>query len=346
MVASMIANSRLWVRQSSALGVLKPWLAALMLATVGLFTSPQTLAQSAPWPTKPVKLIVPFPPGGSNDQVARLLAPQLSAQTGQNFIVENKSGGGGSIGTQMVARAEGDGHTLVIVFDTHATNPSLIPSLGFDTLKDLAPISLIGTAPMAIVMHPSQTYKNFADVIAAGKAKPGSVAYGTIGSGSLAHLAMTQIGNITGAEFTHVPYRGGGPLLVDAVGGQVGVALGTVFLVNPHIKSGKLKPLAVTSLRADPQLPGVAPVAEQGVPGFNALAWWGIFAPASTPAPILKRIQDEFTAALKAPAVAEKLSAQGMDILAGGPQELDRFLRGEIDRWAKVIKDNKIRAGD
>ena len=322
----------------------------LLLATIGLATallsSAPATAQTSTWPTKPIKLVVPFPPGGSNDQIARLLAPQLTAQTGQNVIVENKAGGGGSIGTQQVARAEGDGHTLVIVFDTHATNPSLIPNLGFDTLKDLAPISLIGTAPMAVVMHPSQTYKDFAAVVAAAKAKPGSVAYGSIGSGSLAHLAMTQIGTLTGAEFTHVPYRGGGPLIVDALGGQIGVALGTVFLVNPHIKTGKLKALAVTSLQADPQLPGVAPIAEQGVPGFDALAWWGVFAPASTPAPVLARIQEEFAKALKSPAIAEKLTAQGMDLKAGGPEELDRFLRGQIERWSKVIKDNKIRAGD
>lgn len=210
-----------------------------------------------------------------------MLAPQQATQTGQNFIVENKPGASGAIGTQQVA-----------------------------------------------------------------KAKPGSVAFGSIGSGSLGHLAMAQIGNLTGLEFNHVPYKGGGPLMVDAVGGQIGVALGTVFLVNPHIRSGRLKPLAVTSLRPDPQLPGVPTVAEQGVRGFSALAWWGAFAPANTPASIQNRIHEEFVRALCTPTVADRLTAQGMDIVASSPQELDQFVRAEIERWAKVIQENKIRAGD
>jgi len=232
------------------------------------------------------------------------------------------------------------------VFDTHAVNPSLIPNLPFNTTKDLAPVMLIGTAPMAIVEHASQPYRSFAEVLAAAKARPGSIAYGTIGSGSLGHLAMTQVGNLKGVEFTHVPYRGGGPLMNDAIAGQVPFAIGTVFLVNPHVKSGRLRALAVTSAKPDPQLPGVPTVAEQGVPGFEALAWWGVFAPAATPAPIVRRFHDELARALKAPAVAEKLTAQGMDLLGGSPEELDRFLRAEIDRWAKVVRDNGIKAGD
>ena len=318
---------------------------ALSLIAASLFAS-TALAQGAVWPTKTVRIVAPFPPGGSIDQVARLIAPQLAAQTGQNFIVENKAGASGSIGTQLVAKSEPDGHTLVLVFDTHGTNPTLIPNIGVNTTKDLAPITLIGTAPMAVVAHVSQPYNSFADILAASKARPGSVAYGSIGSGSLGHLAMTQIGNIVGTEFNHVPYRGGGPLMVDAVGGQIGVALGTVFLVNPHIRSGRLKALAVTSLKSDPQLPGVAPISEQGVPGYDALAWWGAFAPAGTPAPVLNRIREEFVKALRNPVIAEKLVAQGMDLKASSPEELEQFVQKEIDRWAKVIQHNKIRAGD
>lgn len=320
--------------------------AVVAASACGLLFSQSAAAQTAVWPTKPVRIIAPFPPGGSIDQVARLLAPQLAAQTGQNFIVENKAGASGSIGTQFVAKAEPDGHTLVLVFDTHATNPTLIPNLGFNTTKDLAPITLIGTAPMAVVSPVNHPYKNFADVIAAAKANSGSVTYGSIGSGSLGHLAMSQIGNLVGTEFTHVPYRGGGPLMIDAVGGQIGVALGTVFLVNPHIKSGKLKALAVTSATPDPQLPGVAPIAAQGVPGFNALAWWAAYTSGGTPAPVLKKIQEEFVRALKTPAISEKLSAQGMDVVASSPEELEKFVQSEIDRWAKIIQSNKIRAGD
>jgi tripartite-type tricarboxylate transporter receptor subunit TctC len=318
-------------------------------AVLSCFAFTQTIAQEANWPTKPVRLIAVFPPGGSVDQVARALAAQLSTQLNQQFIVENKGGGNGTIGTSAVAQAAGDGYTFGVVFDTHAVNPSLIPTMPFNTVKDLASVMLVGTAPMALVTHPSQPYRSFKDVVAASKAKPGSVAYGTIGSGSLAHLAMTQLGNSLGVEFTHVPYRGGGPLMVDAVGGQVPVAVGTVFLVNPHVKAGKLIPLGLTSNKPDPQMPGVIPFSQQGVAGltnFEALAWWGVIAPASTPPALVKRMNDELVKALKVPALADKLSAQGIDLLSSSPAQMDAFMKTEIERWAKVVKDNKIKAGD
>jgi tripartite-type tricarboxylate transporter receptor subunit TctC len=300
----------------------------------------------APWPAKPVKLISVFPPGGSVDQVARVFAAQLTQQTGQQFFVDNRGGASGSIGTQVVATSPPDGYTFGVVFDTHAVNPSLIPNLPFDTLKDLAPVMLVGTSPMAIVANTSQPYNDFRDVLAAAKLKPGGIAFGSIGTGSLGHLAMAQIGNLQKTEFTHVPYRGGGPLMTDAVGNQVPLAIGTVFLVNPHVKGGKLKALAVTSAGPTPQMPGVKTVAEQGVPGFSALAWWGIIAPKGTPPAVVKRMYDELSKALKDPAVGDKLTRQGMEIVGGGPEELDRFLRGEIARWAKVVRENKIQAGD
>jgi tripartite-type tricarboxylate transporter receptor subunit TctC len=300
------------------------------------------LAQA--WPAKTVRIIAPFPPGGSVDQVSRILAAQLTTQIGQQVIVENRAGASGSIGTQAVATAPPDGYTIGIVFDTHAVNPTLIASIPYDTLKDLAPVMLIGTSPMAIVTHVSQPYKDFRELLAAAKKEP--VAYGTIGAGSLGHLAMTQIANVTGAQFTHIPYKGGGPLMTDALGGQVPVAIGTVFLVNPHVKGGKVKALAVTSSKPSPQMPGVGTVAEQGVPGFSALAWWGVIAPAATPQPLVRRIYDELKKALDNPAVTQKLSDQGMEIVGAPPQEMDRFLRAEIARWAKVVSDNKIKAGD
>ena len=302
-------------------------------------------AQGA-WPTKPVKMISVFPPGGSVDQVARIFAQQLTVQTGQQFIVDNRGGASGSIGTQVVATSPPDGYTFGVVFDTHAVNPSLIPNIPFDTLKDLAPVMLVGTSPMAIVAHVGQPYKDFRDVLAAAKAKPGSVAIGSIGTGSLGHLAMAQIGKLKNVDITHIPYRGGGPLMTDAIGGQVPLAIGSVFLVNPHVKGGKVKALAVTSTKPSPQLPGVQTVAEQGVPGFSALSWWGVIAPAKTPAPLLKRMNEELNKALKDPAVAQKLTEQGIEIVGGVPEALDKFLRGEITRWAAVVKENGIKAGD
>jgi tripartite-type tricarboxylate transporter receptor subunit TctC len=298
------------------------------------------------WPAKPVRLIAVFPPGGSVDQVARALGQQLSLQTGQSFIVDNRGGASGSIGTAALAKSEPDGYTLGVVFDTHAVNPSLIPNLPFDTLRDLTPIMLIGTGAMALVTHASQPYTSFRDVVAAAKASPRSVSYGTIGAGSLGHLAMAQIGNQLGVEFNHIPYRGGGPLMNDAVGNQVPLAIGSVFLVSPHVASGKLRAIAVTSAKPDPKLPGAQPIAAQGVPGFEAYTWWGVLAPANMPPALAKQIHDEFAKAIRSPGVMEKLSAQGIEVLGAPPGELDALLRREIPRWAKVIKDNGIKFGD
>lgn len=331
------------VTMAARRGPLISWLCRVLVAAA--LTPTLALAQGG-WPAKPIRLVAVFPPGGSVDQVARVIGQQLSTQLGQQVVVENKGGASGSIGTAEVARSAPDGYTFAVVFDTHAVNPSLIPNLPFSTTRDLAGVTLIGTSAMAIVAHVSQPFKDFRDVIAQAKAKPGSVAFGSIGSGSLGHLAMAQLGNQLGVEFTHVPYRGGGPLMNDAVAGQVPLAIGTVFLVSPHVKSGKVKALAVTSARAEPSLPGAAPLVEQGAPGFEALAWWGVFAPAGTPREIVRRMHDEIAKALKLPAVAERLQGQGMEIVGGGPEQLDAFVHIEIERWAKVVRDNRIKAGD
>ena len=314
---------------------------ALLLS---LGTAPVADAQN--WPTKPVRIIAVFPAGGSVDQVGRILAQQLTEQTGQPVIVENRGGASGSIGTAVVAKAEPDGYTLGVVFDTHAVNPSLIPGMPFDTLRDLTPLMLVGTGAMALVTPVAQPYKSFSDVVAAAKAKPGSVSYGTIGAGSLGHLAMAQLGNQLGVEFNHIPYRGGGPLMNDAIGNQVPLAIGSVFLVNPHIASGRLRAIAVTSAKADPKLPNVQPIANQGVPGFEAYTWWGVFGPANMNPALTKRVYEELAKAVKAPAVVEKLSAQGMEVRGAPPEELDAFVRKEIPRWAAVIKANNIKSGD
>lgn len=317
---------------------------ASALVLLGFGLAPLCHAQN--WPVRPVKFIVGFPPGGSTDQVARVLAAELTAKLGQQFIVENRPGASASIGAAAVASAPGDGTTFGVVFDTHAVNPSLIPNLPFNTQKDLASVMLVGTSPMAIVTHPSQPFKDFRAVLAAANAKSSNIAIGSIGSGSLGHLAIAQIGNLLTVDMTHVPYKGGGPLMADAVGGQVPLAIGSIFLVNPHVRAGKLRALAVTSTKPSPAMPGVETVAEQGVSGFSALSWWGVIAPASTPAPIVRRLNEELAKALKNPDVAEKLRGQGMDIVGSSPEEMTRFMAGEVERWAKVVKDNRIKAGD
>ena len=308
--------------------------------------TPAGHAQAQAWPTQPIRMIVPFPPGGSVDAVARLLAPHLQQGLGQQVIVDNRPGASASIGTGMAAKAAPDGYTFLMVFDTHGVNPSLIPNLPYDTLKDLAHVMLIGTAPMMITVHPNGPYKNFADVLAAAKAQSGAVSFGTIGSGSLGHLAMTLMGNQAGFQMTHVPYKGGGPLTQDAVAGHVPVAIGTTVLFAQQVQAGRLIPVAVTSAARTPQFPNVPTVAESGVPGFSAEAWWGLLAPAKTPAAITARMHEEFVKVLKMPAVRERLEQQGMSIRASSPEEFSKFVAAEIARWGKVVRENKIQAGE
>jgi tripartite-type tricarboxylate transporter receptor subunit TctC len=297
------------------------------------------------WPSKPVKFIVPFPPGGSVDPLARLLASKLGDSLGQPFIVENKPGASGSIGTGLAAKSPPDGYTFVFVFDTHAVNPSLLPGMPFDTVKDLAPVMLVGTAPMAIVTHPSKPYKSFGDVIQASKAKPESVSVGSIGNGSLGHLTMMLLQQAGGFKITHVPYKGGGPMTQDALGGQVDLAIGSVAVLAAHVKGGKLRAIAVTGDKRSHAMPDVPALAEQGYPGFSALAWWGVFAPTGTPKPVMDKFHAELVKVLKLPDVNRTLTESlGMDVQASTPEALQKFLVGEIARWGKVVKDNNIRA--
>ena len=311
--------------------------ATLLLATA-------QYAQAQAWPTKQaIKLVAVFPPGGSVDQVARLLAQPLSQQIGQSIVVENKGGASGSIGTAAVAAAAPDGYTFALVFDTHGVNPSLIPNMAFDSRKDLAPVVLIGTAPMVLATHAGSEFKTFADVVAAAKAKKGA-SYGTIGSGSLGHLAIELLGKGAGLEFQHIPYKGGGPLMNDAVAGHVPLAIGSVFLMKPHVDSKRMRPLVVTTSKRSPDLPDVPTLAESGFPGFDAPAWWAVLAPAKTPPEIIKRINEEINKVMRMPDTAKRMDAQGIDVVGGTPEAARVFIERQMDVWAKVVKDNNIQA--
>lgn len=296
------------------------------------------------WPTKAVTFVSPFPPGGSVDPIARLIAAKLTDALGQQFIVENRVGASGSIGTGYVAKATPDGYTFVFVFDTHAVNPSLLPKMTFDTLKDLAPVMLIGTAPMALATAPGKPYKTFADFVAAAKAKPDTVSYGSIGSGSLGHLTMMLVQEAGNFKVVHIPYKGGGPMVTDVLGGQIDSGIGSVAVMSAHIKSGKMRPLAVTGETRSAAMPDVPTLAEQGYKGFSALAWWGIFAPAGTPQPIIDKLNAEIAKILRSPDTNKQLTeTMGMDIQASSPATLQKWTESELQRWAKVIKDNNIR---
>ena len=300
--------------------------------------------QTSAWPTRgPIKLVAVFPPGGSVDQVARILQVPLQTALGQSVIVENKGGASGAIGAAAVAAAPADGYTFAVVFDTHGVNPALIPNLPFDSKKDLSPIVLVGTSPMVLATFAGSDYKTFADVVAAAKAKK-NVSYGSIGSGSLGHVAMTLLGKNGGIDWAHIPYKGGGPLMNDAVAGHVPLSIGSVFVTKPHIDSGRMRPLAVTSSKRSPDLPNVPTVAESGYPGFEAPAWWAVLAPAKTPPDILKRMNEALNSVLKNPDIAKKLDAQGIDVVGGTADAARLFIDKQMDIWAKVVKDNGIKA--
>lgn len=312
-------------------------LAVLCAAAPGV-----TLAQQ--WPAKPVTFVSPFPPGGSVDPLARLFAAKLSETMGQQFIVENRTGASGSIGTGYVAKAAPDGYTFVFVFDTHAVNPSLLPKMTFDTLKDLSPVMLVGTAPMAFATSASKPYKNFSEFVAAAKAKPDTLSYGSVGSGSLGHLTMTLVQKAGDFKVIHIPYKGGGPMSADILGGQVESGIGSVAVLANHIKGGKMRALAVTGETRSSSMPDVPTMAEQGFPGFSAVAWWAVFAPAGTPKPIIDKLNAEMVKIAKDPAVNKQLTETlGIDLKLSSPEELQKWTVTEMDRWAKVIKENGIK---
>ena len=318
--------------------------AALLAIPIALMLAAPQSAIAQAWPTKqPIKLVAVFPAGGSVDQVARLLAQPLSQQIGQSIVVENKGGASGSIGTAAVAAAAPDGYTFAVVFDTHGVNPSLIPNMPFDSRKDLAPVILVGTAPMVLATHAGSEFKTFADVVAAAKAKKGA-SYGTIGSGSLGHLAMELLGKNAGLDFQHIPYKGGGPLMNDAVAGHVPLAIGSVFLLKPHVDSKRMRPLVVTTSKRSPDLPDVPTLSESGFVGFDAPAWWAVLAPAKTPPEIIKRMNEEINKVMRSPDTAKRLDAQGIDVIGGTPEAARVFIERQMDVWAKVVKDNNIQA--
>jgi tripartite-type tricarboxylate transporter receptor subunit TctC len=301
-------------------------------------------AQSNDWPTqKTIKLIAVFPPGGSVDQVARILAPALQNQMKQNVIVENIGGASGSIGAAAVARAQPDGYTFGVVFDTHGVNESMIEKLPYNTKTDLTTVTMIGTAPMVLTASKASGITSFKQLLADAKAKKANN-YGSIGTGSLGHLALAALAKDAKFDWTHVPYRGGGPLMQDALAGHVPLAIGSLFLVKPHVDAGGVIPLAVTTSKRSPEMPNVPTVAESGYPNFEAPAWWAIIAPAKTPAAIVNRMHEEVAKALKNPEIAQRLKSQGIDLTALGPKPAQDFVNKQIDVWGAFIKANNIKA--
>jgi tripartite-type tricarboxylate transporter receptor subunit TctC len=312
-------------------------LAFAFLLAISLVTTAQD------WPTKPVKFVSPYPPGGSVDPLARLMAAKLTESLKQSFIVENRTGASGIIGTDYVAKSPPDGYTFVFIFDTHSVHQALNPKLPFNPEKDFAPVMIFGTAPMAITTAAGKPYKSYADVLAAAKAKPDSLTIGNVGNGSLGHLATILLNQAAGIKLVPVPYKGGGPLSTDVLGGQIDFAMASTAAQAQHVRSGKMRALALTGAKRSHTMPDVPTLNELGTP-VVAHAWWGILAPAGTPKPIIDKIVAEFRKAIKLPEVDKFLTeTQGMDVVALGPEETQKFILGEMARWGKVVRDNNVK---
>jgi tripartite-type tricarboxylate transporter receptor subunit TctC len=302
-------------------------------------------ARAQSWPSGNLKIVVPYPPGGSTDAITRLVQVGLQQRLGASLIIENRAGASGSAGTAMVAKSPPDGNTWLIVFDNHAANPFVLPNLPFDTEKDLDPVLLIGTAPYVLCTHPGRPFKTLADVIAAAKEKPNAISYASVGSGSIGHLAMVLLSKQAGVSLVHVPYRGGGPAMNDAVAGHVDLLVGSTALAIPQLQAGTIRALAHTAKSRVPSLPAVPTVAESGFAGFEAYAWWGVFAPANTPKTMTDRFGADLAAVLREERISKQLAeTQQVSLALGGPEELRKFLAEQMRVWGAVVRENNIKA--
>jgi tripartite-type tricarboxylate transporter receptor subunit TctC len=301
-------------------------------------------AHAQTWPSGPIRIIVPFPAGGSVDAVARLAQSGMQPRLGVNVVVENRSGASGSTGSALVAKSPPDGSTWLVTFDNHAVNPILLPNFPFDNQKDLEPVSLIGTAPYMVATNPAKPYRSLADVVAAAKKAPGKISYASVGSGSIGHLAMVLLSKRAGMELTHVPYRGGAPAVNDALAGHVDLVNGSVALLTPQVAAGRLRPLwqhGAQRLSAHATVPTVG---EAGFPGAEANAWWGVYAPAKTPKEIVDRFRTALVESLREDRAARMLTeSQRMSLLLTQPEALRKFELEQTRIWGAVVRENAIK---
>ena len=291
------------------------------------------------YPTKPIRLITPAPPGGATDIMARSLAQKLAEALGQQVVVDNRGGGGTIIATQLTARALPDGHTLLLANAAFGTNPALVKDLPYDTLRDFAPVTLVADSPLVFVAHPSLNVASIKELIAAAKARPGQINYGSSTPGTGGHLSVEMLKWMAGIDLVHIPYKGAGPAVTALLAGEVPLMCTSPLPTLPHIKSGKLRALAMTGRARSRALPEVPTVAESGLTGFQSSLWYALLAPVGTPAAVIQRLNREVARIVRLPAVSEQLLAQGAEPIANSPQELAVFLRGDIERWKKVVKE-------
>ena len=313
-------------------------LAALLLAAlIG------GVAHAQQYPVKSIRFISPYPPGGGNDTLSRIIADKMGEQLGQRVIVDNRPGANTIVGTELLAKSPPDGYTFALVPNTFATNPGFYPKLPYDSLRDFAPVGQVAQSPQTLVVHPSLPVKTLKDLLALAKSKPGQLSYGSSGTGSVGHLAMLLLTTMTGVPFLHVPYKGTIIVMSDVMGGHIPLTMSSMLTTLPQVRAGKLRIIAITSAQRVKAIPDVPTVAESGVPGYEMTLWYGFIAPARTPDAILKRVNSELAVALKHPDVIEKLSSQAVEPSPTSPEQFGKLIRTELEKWTKVIRATGIK---
>jgi len=290
------------------------------------------------YPDKPIRLIVPQPPGGTSDILARVLALKLAENLRQQIIIDNRAGASGTIGTDLAAKSPPDGYTLVLVYTTHATTPGIYGKLPYDPVADFAPITLAAAAPLLLVVHPKIPVTSVKELIAYAKTRPGELNFCSAGNGSGSHLAGELFNTMTGVKLTHIPYKGSGLAITELIGGQVQLMFAGIVPIDPHVKSGRVRSIAVSSAKRSVAIPQVPTIAESGLPGFEVVGWYGVLAPARTPHPIVARLHNEFIKILQTQDIRDRLLSEGAEPVGNTPAEFTAFIKTDIGRWAKVIK--------
>ena len=318
--------------------------AASYCLAVALLLAPAGAAVAQAYPVKPVRMIVPFPAGGATDIVGRLVAQKLAEAWGHQVIVDNRGGAGGTIGSDAAAKSPPDGYTMLVgTSSTHAVAPSLYSKLPYDPVRDFAPVTLLASATILLAAHPSVPARNVRELIALGKRQPKALSFASSGNGGISHLVGEQFKSMGGIQMLHIPYKGDSPALIDLVSGQVSLMFGTAVSFLPYVKSGRLNALAVTNPKRSPVVPDVPTVAESGLPGFEALQWFGIFVPAGTSKDIVARMHGDIVKALRLPDVRDRMSGLGADVVGSTPEEFAAFLKSDAAKWAKIVKDSGAR---
>ncbi|OFW30240.1 MAG: hypothetical protein A3H97_00400 [Acidobacteria bacterium RIFCSPLOWO2_02_FULL_65_29] len=312
---------------------------ALVLAVAG---APGAYAQQ--YPGRPIRMIVPFPPSGSTDIMARVLAQKLTERLGQQVIVDNRGGAGGTIGMELAAKAPPDGYTLMMSTSiTHTVGVSLYSKLPYNVLTDFAPITMAASVPLLVVVNPSVPARSVKELIALAKARPGQLNYASPGNGTSGHLAAEMFKSMAGVDVVHVPYKGGGPAVMDLIGGQVQMLILSAVATLPHVKSGKLRALALTSLTRSPDLPNISTVSESGLPGYEVVLWYGVFAPAKTPKAIVTRLNQDVVRIMQSPEIGARLASEGGRPVGNTPEQFQEIIKADVAKWAKIVKDAGIK---